>query len=64
MYADMENEGLDSAGGGAAMMPIVYEEKVERDRKNGILTSSGLPTAQTVIEASAGTDEVEILVAM
>lgn len=64
MYADMENEGLDSVRGGVAMVPIVYEKKVERDRKKGILTSSGLPTAQTVIEASAGTDEVEILAAM
>jgi hypothetical protein len=61
MYADMEKEGLDSAGGGVAMLTRFYEENgPESDREEERLKSSGLPTAQNMI-ASAGKDEAEVL---
>jgi hypothetical protein len=61
MYADMEKEGLDSAGGGVAMLTRFYEEYgPESDSEKERLMSSGLPTAQTMI-ASAGKDEAEVL---
>lgn len=47
MYADMEKEGLDSAGGGVAMLTRFYEEyEPESDSVKERLKSSGLPTAQ------------------
>jgi hypothetical protein len=34
MYADMEKEGLDSAGGGVAMMTRFYEEYESESERN------------------------------